>query len=369
MLNRSVAQCLACTGRTRKGCPSTSSRPSRRAPSVARVASSLKSQQTDRSLRPTTTSSGCWKRSDRPIVYPQAGACRSPNTYMPVQPSRSILACMPNMSWSSHVNESTLDPSFSLLLPSRMVGIVGWDERAFAASFDQRPALGGFQVVVMGTEAVEQLEQRELRLRPVLTVIVLEEGDAVAALDRTSRIEPRESALLVRIGTSTEVRHPHHLAAFRDDRSEERIARVEQIPDRRNRDRPVAGDLTDLVAGGGPAEQPGEVDAHQQLRPGTAPLLHVIRALYVAGKLDHRVGRVCLERLPPAFGAGHLEQLVADGLERGHDLGDDLGVVSQEEVPGPLGVTPGTQAPPLVDAAPPRLEVGDRGLGAGALVG
>src|SRR6266511_1715327 len=283
MLNRSVAQWLACTGRTRKGCPSSSSRPSgsssRRAPSVARVASSLKSQPTDRSLRPTTTSSGCWKRSDRPIVYPQAGACRSPNTYMPVQPSRSILACMPNMSWSSHVNESTLDPSFSLLLPSRMVGIVGWDERAFAASFDQRPALGGFQVVVMGTEAVEQLEQRELRLRPVLTVIVLEEGDAVAALDRTRRIEPLESALLVRIGTSTEVRHPHHLAAFRDDRSEERIARVEQIPDRRNRDRPVAGDLTDLVAGGGPAEQPGEVDAHQQLRPGTAPLLHVIRAL------------------------------------------------------------------------------------------
>jgi hypothetical protein len=70
----------------------------------------------------------------------------------------------------------------------------------------------------------------------------------------------------------------------------------------------------------------------------------------------------------PARLAGGLEELVADGFERGHDPGDDLGVIAQVQIRGTVGVVPRAQTPPFMDATPPLFGVARVGLGASALV-
>src|SRR4051794_17691078 len=50
---------------------------------------------------------------------------------------------------------------------ARMAGIVRWDEGPFAPPLDQPPAVEALEVVVVGTQAVEQVEHGEMRRCPV----------------------------------------------------------------------------------------------------------------------------------------------------------------------------------------------------------
>ena len=102
-----------------------------------------------------------------------------------------------------------------------MSGIVGRDEGAFAASLDQAPADGGLEVVVVRTEPIEQLEDRGVGLGPVLTMIVLQMSQAVAALGGAGGIEPLERALLMGVGAPSEVRDSDNVLALGDDRGQE----------------------------------------------------------------------------------------------------------------------------------------------------
>lgn len=86
-----------------------------------------------------------------------------------------------------------------------MAWIARRDEGALPTPVHQGPVLIALEVVVVGTEPVEELEDSLVGSRPVLAMVVLQEGDAVAALDGTRRIEPLKRALLVVVGPSPEV--------------------------------------------------------------------------------------------------------------------------------------------------------------------
>ncbi|MGH8986283.1 MAG: hypothetical protein ACRDY6_20765 [Acidimicrobiia bacterium] len=86
-----------------------------------------------------------------------------------------------------------------------MVGVVGWDEGPFPAPVDESPSVPGLQVVVVTTEAVEEVEDGALRLGPVVAVVELQERERVAALGGAGGVEPFEGAALVGRRTPPEV--------------------------------------------------------------------------------------------------------------------------------------------------------------------
>ncbi len=112
-----------------------------------------------------------------------------------------------------------------------MSGIVACDEGSFAATFDERPTVGGLEVVVVWTEPVEELENGGMGVGPVLAVVVLQERQAVAALGGAGWIEPLERALLMGVGTPAQMGDADDVFAFGDDGGEEWVFRIDQVAD------------------------------------------------------------------------------------------------------------------------------------------
>src|SRR5262249_7007592 len=97
---------------------------------------------------------------------------------------------------------------------------------------------GGFGAGGGGGGRGGPVEDGQVRLRPVLAVVVLEVGGAAAPFDRAGRVEPFERALLLGVGAPAQVGHAHDLLAVGGDGGEERIGGVDQVADDRGRDRP-----------------------------------------------------------------------------------------------------------------------------------
>ena len=68
-----------------------------------------------------------------------------------------------------------------------MARVIGWDHRSFAGARDERPAVVGVEVVVVGAERVELVDAGAFRFGPFRVVVVLEPSGAGAALDRATR--------------------------------------------------------------------------------------------------------------------------------------------------------------------------------------
>src|SRR5581483_5518379 len=90
--------------------------------------------------------------------------------------------------------------SVRLLGVAGVVGVVGWDEGAFAGAGDEGPAVVGLEVVVVVTDPVGPVQHGEMGVGPVLPVVVLQERGAGAALDPTGRVQPFQRGLLLGVG-------------------------------------------------------------------------------------------------------------------------------------------------------------------------
>src|SRR5436853_212794 len=69
-------------------------------------------------------------------------------------------------------------------------GVAGWDGRALALTVDEAPVGPGFEVVVVGAEPVEQVDQGDLGSGPGEAVVGFEPGGLGAAVDGAGRVEP-----------------------------------------------------------------------------------------------------------------------------------------------------------------------------------
>src|SRR5262249_19204851 len=107
-----------------------------------------------------------------------------------------------------------------------MSTVIGRNEGAFSATFHEAPPVVGLQVVMVGAEPVEELEDRRVGLGPVFAVVGLQERQAVAAFGGTGGIEPLEGAVLMCVGAAAEVGDSDHALALRDDGRQERILGV-----------------------------------------------------------------------------------------------------------------------------------------------
>src|SRR5437762_473993 len=88
-----------------------------------------------------------------------------------------------------------------------VVGVVGWDHGAFTFAFHQRPAVVGLLVVVMVAVAVDAVGGRGVGVGPVVAVVVLQAGGAVAAPHGAARLHPFQGGELGGAGAAAEVRH------------------------------------------------------------------------------------------------------------------------------------------------------------------
>src|SRR5215216_3190744 len=113
----------------------------------------------------------------------------------------------------------------SVPLPSRSGGgrrvgvawmsdVFGRDDGPLAAAFDECPSFRGLEVVMVGAEPVEKLEDGRMGVSPVLAVVVLQVGEVATSLDGTGRVQPLERSAGGRwdAGQGGQLRRPPHLS-------------------------------------------------------------------------------------------------------------------------------------------------------------
>ncbi len=149
--------------------------------------------------------------------------------------------------------------------------VVRGDEVSFTCSFDQGPTFGGLQPVVVAAEPVEQLEHRDVGVRPIFAVVGLQETSPRAtALGRTGREEPVESTFLVGVGAPAHVHDTDDLFAVGDDGLQHRVASCDHVAHCFDRCWPKAGYVAYLAVDWVAAQQGAVVDPHHDLGPGAA---------------------------------------------------------------------------------------------------
>ncbi len=105
--------------------------------------------------------------------------------------------------------------------------------------------------MVVTAEGVKPVENGDVGLGPVVAVIELQVVRGLgAALGGTGGIEPLQRASLVCGGLAAEMRHAEQLFALCQDGSNKRVAVVEQVLYRGDRDRSVANEIAGLAVGG-----------------------------------------------------------------------------------------------------------------------
>ena len=75
-----------------------------------------------------------------------------------------------------------------------MARVIGRDEGPLAPALRQGPAVDALEVVVVGAQPIEQVEDGEVAGGPGQAVVVLQPGGDRAALGRTAGKEPLQSA-------------------------------------------------------------------------------------------------------------------------------------------------------------------------------
>jgi hypothetical protein len=127
------------------------------------------------------------------------------------------------------------------------------------------PAFPGLQIVVVGTQQIQEVEHRVVGLGPVDAMISLEVALGRTALGRAGGVEPLKRTLLVGCCLPAEVGDADHGRAPGEDRGHERVSCRQQLAHGRQRDRSIADQFAGL-AFDGRSSQPGVVvDAQQEL--------------------------------------------------------------------------------------------------------
>jgi hypothetical protein len=145
-----------------------------------------------------------------------------------------------------------------------VAGVVGWDERAFAAPDGERPPLVGLEAVVVRAQPVHEVEQRDLGLGPRRSVVSFEAGGVRAAFGGAGRVDPLQRGLLRGGGFPAQVGDALDLLASGGD-GVEYGAGVEEVGDGGDGDGAVADEFAGLAFDGCAAEEGVEVDADEDL--------------------------------------------------------------------------------------------------------
>ena len=206
---------------------------------------------------------------------------------------------------------------------------------AVGLSGAEGPAGVGLEVVVVAAHAVEVVEDGSEGGGPVLGVVDLEAGGAVAAGDAAADVDPVQRGALQGGGLAAEVDHGADVDPVGHDRRFERVT-LDPLAHDRDRDGADAGDLAELAVEGVAALEGGVVDADDDLDVTWAERCVAPRLVVgwpLAAGVEHEgeqgVGQVGLVGLASAFGVGVAEDLLRAGLEVGHEAG----VVGEGEVP------------------------------------
>jgi hypothetical protein len=110
--------------------------------------------------------------------------------------------------------------------------------------------VAGFEVVVVVAEVVEPVEEGDVGLGPVASVVGFESGGVGAAGGGAGGVDPLEGALLVGGGFSAEVGDAEDLFAFCEDGGDEGVAVLEEVVDGGDGDGSVADEFAGFAGGG-----------------------------------------------------------------------------------------------------------------------